>query len=481
MSKLWRSLRIKSSLVVVVTVVAGGCSGPQQQKPVSQSAAAKQVRAATKHRIPPPLFSQAYVEALNNVLALEIEDVQKLEKRLTENPDDFAARLKLMAYAMRADRAGLEESRRSRTDLVLWLVENRPDSEILGSPYSIFQPAELRPEQLARAMQLWDSAAKASSDARVMWNAANFYRAIDDRLHRAFLEKAVALAPGNENYTRELGGLYAGAILTNGYSMYGDRGTPDPDLARHAAEVLDTTSNALLLEPAVRLLQSQYNRSLMTGKENAALGGLARRYFLKAKALDPDIDDAWVFPKMDAKMAGILAPGARPPEDFQARFDPAAKAILSVPPDAFPQLPETIISTLRALECKIPQPSASGPPRNVIPGDFFAQGQAGWAVLCSSGGFSSILVFRDNFDAHPEELAKSEDKGYLQDVGNDKIAYSREITAVDRKFIMTHYRAYGGPEPPPIEHQGIDDAFLEKASVTYYWYQGKWMRLQGAD
>ena len=482
MSKLWRSLRIKSSLVVVVTVVAGGCSGSQQQQPLSQSAAAKQARAPTKHRIPPPLFSQAYAEALSNVDALEIEDVQKLEKRLSENPDDFAARLKLIAYAMRADRAGLEESRSSRTDLVLWLVENRPDSEILGSPYSIFQPVELRPEQLARAMRLWDSAAKARpSDARVMWNAANFYRSIDDRLQRASLEKAVALAPGNENYTRELGGLYASAILTNGQSMYGDRGTPDPDLARHAAEALNTTSNALLLEPAVRLLQNQYNRSLMIGKENAALGELARRYFLKAKALDPDIDAAWVFPKIDLKMVGALAPGARLPEDFQARFDAPAKAILSVPPDAFPQLPDTIISTLRRLGCTIPQPSASGPPRNVIRGDFFAQGQAGWAILCSSGGFSSILVFRDNLDAHPEELARSEDKGYLQDVGNDTIQYSREITAVDRKFIMTHYRAYGGPEPPPIDHQGIDDAFLEKASVTHYWYEGKWLRLQGAD
>lgn len=74
-----------------------------------------------------------------------------------------------------------------------------------------------------------------------------------------------------------------------------------------------------------------------------------------------------------------------------------------------------------------------------------------------------------------------EDKNYLQDVGHDDIAYSREITAVDRNFIMTHYRAYGGPEPPPIDHEGIDDAFLEKASVVHYWYEGRWIQLQGAD
>jgi hypothetical protein len=52
---------------------------------------------------------------------------------------------------------------------------------------------------------------------------------------------------------------------------------------------------------------------------------------------------------------------------------------------------------------------------------------------------------------------------------------------VGRDFIMRHYRAYGAPEPPPIDHHGIDDAFLEKASVTWYFHQGKWLQLTGAD
>src|ERR1035437_6235639 len=32
------------------------------------------------------------------------------------------------------------------------------------------------------------------------------------------------------------------------------------------------------------------------------------------------------------------------------------------------------------------------------------------------------------------------------------------IRPVGRKFIMDHYRAYGGPKPPPIDHQGIESA-----------------------
>jgi hypothetical protein len=46
---------------------------------------------------------------------------------------------------------------------------------------------------------------------------------------------------------------------------------------------------------------------------------------------------------------------------------------------------------------------------------------------------------------------------------------------------MRHYRAYGGPKPPNIDHQGIDDAFIEKASTTHYFHQGKWLKLTGAD
>ena len=56
------------------------------------------------------------------------------------------------------------------------------------------------------------------------------------------------------------------------------------------------------------------------------------------------------------------------------------------------------------------------------------------------------------------------------------VAASTLLAVLACDFIMRHYRAYGGPRPPPIEHQGIDDAFLEKASVTWYFYNGKWLR-----
>jgi hypothetical protein len=32
-----------------------------------------------------------------------------------------------------------------------------------------------------------------------------------------------------------------------------------------------------------------------------------------------------------------------------------------------------------------------------------------------------------------------------------------------------------------MDHLGIDDAFVGKASVVEYFFQGKWLQLSGAD
>jgi hypothetical protein len=147
----------------------------------------------------------------------------------------------------------------------------------------------------------------------------------------------------------------------------------------------------------------------------------------------------------------------------------------------YPELPAKVAAVLKSRRCTIPQPNQEGRARNVIRGEFFRRRQKGWAVLCSSGGKSSILVFRHRHDSSPDEIAESADNRFIIDTWEAKRVYSREISAVNRKFIHRHHYAYGGLKPPPIHHDGIDDAFLEKASITWYWYKSRWMQLQGAD
>jgi beta-lactamase regulating signal transducer with metallopeptidase domain len=350
-----------SALVLVAGAQTGQVQAPAPIRPTEPVVAGLGTMPQRPRRVPPPMFSHAYVDALEGIPELEPSDVTALENQLEEDPKDFAARLKLIAYCMRADRAGLPENRSLRVGLVLWLVEHQPDSETLGSPYGVLSPDDLTAGQLAQARQWWEAAmGPGQPDDRIFWNAANFYQQLDRPLYIASLEKAVLLAPANEHYALPLGLLYAGAILTvNPQSMYRDPSGADPEFARRAGEILDTTRNPYVLEPAVRLLKSEYNRSLMMGKESASIGAVSQKYFQRARTLDPDLDQLWIYPQIDPKMIGMFAPGAPPSDEGRLDFETAAKQIRRLPADAFPELPPVIREEIRNRGCLIPQQTFS--------------------------------------------------------------------------------------------------------------------------
>jgi hypothetical protein len=166
-----------------------------------------------------------------------------------------------------------------------------------------------------------------------------------------------------------------------------------------------------------------------------------------------------------------------PPWDF----DEAERQIRRLPPSAFPHLPAPIIRELERRGCRIPQPAFETEPRNVIQGQFADPSQTDWAVLCSIRGASHILVFWNGTAENPASVGLAKDRNFLQTVSATEIGYSRGISPTNKDEILRHYEAYGGPKPPPIRHQGINDAFIEKASVAWYFYRGQWRRLTGAD
>jgi len=115
----------------------------------------------------------------------------------------------------------------------------------------------------------------------------------------------------------------------------------------------------------------------------------------------------------------------------------------------------------------------------VITGEFIERGHPAWAVLCSREGRSAILLFKRNSSRPLAELAEEADQNYLQAIGpNGRIAYSRRINSVRPDEILGRYRAYDGPS---FDHDGIDDAFAEKASVVRYCLAGHWLELAGAE
>ena len=441
--------------VVVLILVTGPAPGPAQAQPVA----------------PPRPFSPWYVESLRDILKLEESDAARLEQKLAANPDDLQARLKLMAYYERADRSGRQEDRAKRVQHALWLIEHHPDSELLHSYVSRFSKGELAPADYRRAVALWDTAAKAKpGDAAVQWNAASFFQDLDPGLYLHYLEATAAADPNHPFALLPLAYFYALTILEGG------------PLASRAQAGLEASNNIWVLGNAAYMFHSQYNGALQMGTPNSRAAELAERYFLRAQALAPNLDRNAILPQIDMQaVKRKWQVELQAQRDWQARSAETIGGIRRLPVEAFPKLPAAVAGVLRARNCTVPQPSPEGAPRNVIRGEFFAKGEDGWAVFCSVNNRTALLAFRNDRDTNPDTVTTSEDLSYMQGPDGKEPGYAREITAAGRDFIMRHYRAYGGPAPPPIDHHGIDDALLEKASVTWYFYRGKWLRLQGAD
>lgn len=163
-------------------------------------------------------------------------------------------------------------------------------------------------------------------------------------------------------------------------------------------------------------------------------------------------------------------------------WDAADRATKRLAPAQFVDLPVSVRTELEGRGCTIPQPFTARRPVNVIKGRFTSAHQTDWAVLCSRQRTSSILVFRGRVRSAVAEIAAHADIESLQTIDGDRaVGYSREIAIATDRYIQDHHNRYGGPKPPPLDHEGINDLLIEKGSVVWYWYGGAWLELQGAD
>jgi hypothetical protein len=157
--------------------------------------------------------------------------------------------------------------------------------------------------------------------------------------------------------------------------------------------------------------------------------------------------------------------------------------IVRLAPSAFSALSPTVRRDLERRGCRIPQSFARRDPHNVVRGRFTRAGQMDIAVLCSTGITSTILVFRGGTTSEVVELASQSDETFLQTIAADgRLGYSRALAVANSTHIRQHHAECGGLEPPTrIDHDGLEDIFVEKASVIWYWYRGRWLMLQGSD
>ena len=160
---------------------------------------------------------------------------------------------------------------------------------------------------------------------------------------------------------------------------------------------------------------------------------------------------------------------------------PQGDGVIRLKPREFRQLPAAVRRSLDARGCTIPQYPGGNAAHNVINGSFIANGSRDWAVLCSIKGVSRILVYRGGSTKRVDSLAVRSDGVYMQADANGVMQYSRKIDIATPKHIADQAKANGGPKPPPLDHQGIDDGFMDKASTILYFHRGKWRELAGSD
>jgi len=161
----------------------------------------------------------------------------------------------------------------------------------------------------------------------------------------------------------------------------------------------------------------------------------------------------------------------------QATANPASERkypIVRLPPSAFPELPKNLVTELKRRGCTIPQVAGFNRRQNVIRGEFAKPGQTDWAVLCYSAGFLELDVFWNGSELDTAAIGRRQLPEALP------APFETAIAPVHRKYIMEHYQAYGGPKPPPIDHEGIEWS-SGMASTILYFHGGKWMKLTGAD
>jgi hypothetical protein len=172
-------------------------------------------------------------------------------------------------------------------------------------------------------------------------------------------------------------------------------------------------------------------------------------------------------------------------------------AIRKLQPSDVAGLPPDFVEKLNSRGCMVPQfgavgragntaaagdatgsPATADDPTNVIHGEFARHGQEDWAVLCSKGGSSTIVIFWGKATACPASLARLEDAHYLKRGKDRKVRYSRAIRALGESDLGDRAGTAG---LKPFAHQGIDDRFVGKSSAFFYCSEGKWKIFPAKD
>jgi tetratricopeptide (TPR) repeat protein len=131
---------------------------------------------------------------------LDSSEVDALEAKLVQDPEDFSARRDLLAYYGFRDRA-------AKAKHVLWIIEHHPEFPGRGPDMSLDPIMEDSAYRQGKALWLQNVKTHPTS-ALILGNAAAYFLLHDRATAEDLLTKAQVLEPGNPGWSERLGQLY---------------------------------------------------------------------------------------------------------------------------------------------------------------------------------------------------------------------------------------------------------------------------------
>jgi TPR repeat protein len=229
---------------------------------------------------------------------LSADQASRLEESLSHDPNDLVARARLLGYYFAAGpRLSPETVHEARLRHILWLVQNRPESELAGMSEATIDPAGGPLADRAayeKVKALWLAEVKAHNDAvLVLVNAAWFFKLPDKAIAADLLTRAHALEPGNRNWSASLGMVYAGAIVgltgmnQNRFPIGAEPEEARGQFAQKAREELNKSEDAEVVGTAGYYLNFWGGILNAQGKTSSDYADLAEKCLAKAQSLDP--------------------------------------------------------------------------------------------------------------------------------------------------------------------------------------------------
>lgn len=136
-----------------------------------------------------------------------------LEEQVAKNPSDVDSRTKLLGYYFIKGRQDAD-SKSNRQRHIMWLIENAPESEVLGLPYSGLNKV-LEREGYEQAKEAWLRIVHESPEKlSVIRNASAFFLLHDRKISEELLLKGQALDGKDPTWSASLGQLYSLELMS---------------------------------------------------------------------------------------------------------------------------------------------------------------------------------------------------------------------------------------------------------------------------